>query len=175
MERCEYEIQFTGNRIELIVKCKSCDGKASLLERECRNGVFDVLLEEPVPDTIILSGFVETLYEDDALALVQRMTDMLRTIKGFCRRKTGEDSERCLKCKKGPAYVFKKIEKAFRKSLPAFRRETELQSSGLSARQDSCKSCIELTRSDLQSLSNEMSELRSFILRGAFRISVSET
>jgi hypothetical protein len=173
LERCEYSIRSDGDHVRLVIKCKECEGKSSLLERGCRNKVIDILLEEPIPDSIILSGFVETLYEDGAVALVQRMTDLLRTIQGFRRRTTGGDSEKCSKCKNAPAFVFRKIERAFRKGLPAFRREMKIQFSGASIPRDSCKSCMKSTKSDLRFLSDEMSELKSFILRCAFRISIA--
>ncbi len=170
-ERCEYQIRTVGDSVDLNVLCKSCDGKASLLERECRNGVLEILQEEPIPDSIILSGFVETLYENDAVELVRELTDILRAVVGFGKRRPGADSERCLKCKKAPAYIFNKIGKAFKKSLPAFSREVRLQSSGLSTDRDSCKKCLESTKSDLRSLSNGLDELRSWILGRAFKIS----
>jgi hypothetical protein len=172
-EGCDHSIQATGDHIVLVVRCRQCEGKASLLERRCRNGVFDILLEVPVPASIILSGHIETLYEDNAVALIQRMTDMLRRVKAFCRRKAGGDLEMCSKCKKSPAYVFSKIERAFKKSLPAFNREIKVQSSGLSGDRDSCNRCLESTKSDLHSLSAEANELKSFILKSAFKISDS--
>jgi type IV secretory pathway ATPase VirB11/archaellum biosynthesis ATPase len=171
LERCEFEMRPVGDRVDLTVHCKSCDGKASLLERGCRNGILGILLEEPIPDSIILAGFVETLYEDVAVELVQKLTDTLRAVIGFGKRRPGDDSERCFNCKKGPAYVFNRIERAFKKSLPAFSREVKLQSSGLSANRDSCKRCLESTKSDLRSLSIGLDELRSWILGRAFKIS----
>jgi hypothetical protein len=174
-EGCDYSIQAIGHHVRLVVGCKECGGKASLLERDCRNGVLETLLEEPMPSSIILSGYIETLYEGDAVALIQMMTDILRMVNGFCGRKTEKDSERCSKCKKSPVYVFKKVEKAYKRNLPAFNREVKIQSSGLSGDRDSCNGCLKSTKSDLQSLLGEANELKSFILKSAFKISDSGT
>ncbi len=169
-ERCSYSIQSISGQIRLKVRCKECEGKGSLLESKCRNGVIDILLEEPLPSSIVLSGFVETLYEDSAIILIRKMTDMLRSIKQFGQRRRGKDPDRCKRCKKSPNYIFGKIESAFRRSLPTLNREMRIQST-LSVDSGSCRDCVESTRSDLQTLLASMDDLRSFILRSAFRIS----
>ncbi|UCD93033.1 MAG: hypothetical protein JSV43_03750 [Methanobacteriota archaeon] len=171
-ERCSYSIQNVSDQIRLKVKCKECGGKGSLSEGKCRNGVIGILLEEPLPSSIVLSGYVETLYEDEAVVLMQKMTGILRGIRQFGERRTGEDSDRCDKCKRSPRYIFGKIEKAFNRSLPTLNREMKIQSTGLSANRDTCGNCIESTKSDLQMLQASMEDLKSFILRNAFRISV---
>jgi hypothetical protein len=171
-ERCDYEIRTVGDGVDLIVHCRSCEGKASLLERDCRNGVLGVLLVEPVPDSIVLSGFVETLYENDAIELIRELSDVLRSVTRFTKRGTENDSEKCSKCKRGPNYIFRKVKTAFKRNLVAFSRELRLQSSGLSANRESCKRCIASTRSDLKSLRGGLEELRKWILRRAFKISI---
>lgn len=170
-ERCEYSIQAIGDHVRLVVKCKGCDEKASLLERKCRNNIIDILLGEPDPDSLILAGLVETLYEDEAITLISKMTDIMGKNVLFSRRATGDDPEGCSKCKTGPAHIFGKIRKAFKKGLPSLYREAKVQSSGLSSRSERCEDCIQSTKSDLNSLSSEMNELRTFVLRGAFKIS----
>ncbi len=169
-ERCEYSIQAIGDHVKLVVSCKSCDGKASLTERECRNNVIDVLLDEPDPDSLILAGLMETLYEDDGMVLINRMTNIARKAHKFCNRPTGGDVDKCSGCKISPAYIFGKIRKAFKKGFPSLQREMTIQSSGLSPKKQQCRECIESTKSDLKSLASEMDELRSFVLRGAFKI-----
>jgi hypothetical protein len=171
LERCRYSFQSAGDQLRLVVHCKECDGKGDLLESKCRNRVIEILLEEPVPSSIVLSGFVETLYEDNVVLLIQQMTDILRSVKQFGRRCTVSDADGCARCKKSPRYVFRKIETAFRKSLPTFHREIRIQSSGLSSNRDSCRTCLESTNSDLQTLLNDVENLKSFILRHAFKIS----
>jgi flagellar protein FlaI len=173
-ERCDYSIQAIGDHIRLKMKCKGCEEKASLLERRCRNSIIGILLDEPEPDSMILAGLVETLYEGDAIALVHRMTGISGMIRQYSRRSTG-DAERCAKCKRSPTYIFGKLAKAFRRSLPSFQREMAIQSSGLSTKKERCKECTKSTRSDLDSLSSEMDNLKSFVLRGAFRISGRRT
>ncbi len=170
-KRCDYSIRNIGNHVRLVVKCKGCENKASLLERKCRNRVLDILLKEPIPGSIVLSGFVETLYEDNAILLASRMTDILRNIRQSGRRQT--DDGRCSNCKKSPKYVFTKIERAFSKSLAALYWEMKLQTSDFLPDRDSCEDCVESTRSDLDSLSKSMGELRSFVLKHAYRISSS--
>ena len=174
-ETCDYSVQAIGDRIRLAIKCKGCDGKASLLERRCRNNIIDILLNEPQPDSVILAGLVETLYENDAIALINRMAGISGMIRQFSRRPTGHEDERCSKCKRSPAYIFGKIGKAFTKSLPSFQREMTIQSSGLSAKKERCKECIMSTKSDLGSLKSEVDDLRSFVLKGAFRITGRRT
>jgi flagellar protein FlaI len=173
-ERCDYSIQAIGDHIRLKMKCKGCEEKASLLERRCRNSIIGILLDEPEPDSMILAGLVETLYEGDAIALVHRMAGISGMIRQYSRRSTG-DAERCAKCKRSPTYIFGKLAKAFRRSLPSFQREMAIQSSGLSTKKERCKECTKSTRSDLDSLSSEMDNLKSFVLRGAFRISGRRT
>lgn len=170
-ERCGYLVQTVGDQIRLTVRCKDCEGKGSLSKSKCRNGVIDILLEEPLPSSIVLSDFVETLYEDRAVTLIRKLTDILRSVKQFGRRTTGEDSNRCERCKRSPNYVFGKIENAFHRSLPSLYREMRIQSTGLSAKNGPCKDCLKSTKSDLQSLLASMEDLRSFVLRSAFRIS----
>jgi len=172
-ERCDYLMQNIGDHVRLVVRCRGCEDKASLLERRCRNRVIDILLKEPIPHSIILSGFVETLYEDKAILLAGKMADILRNIRQFGRRQT--DDERCSKCKKSPKYIFRKIERAFSRNLATLYREVRLQTSGLQPDRDSCKDCVESTTSDLDSLSRAMDGLRSFVLKHAFKISSSSS
>ncbi|MCK4443426.1 MAG: hypothetical protein KAW09_02705, partial [Thermoplasmata archaeon] len=170
-ERCEYSIQTIGNHVRLLMKCKGCDERASLLEKKCRNSVIDILLDEPIPDSLILAGLVETLYEDDSVILIHRMADILRKVNQFRQRPTGNDPDGCSRCKRSPVYIFGKIRGAFMKGLPSLYREVKLQSSGLSSKKDQCKDCVRSTKSDLGSLSLGMDELRTFVLRRAFKIS----
>ncbi|MFQ6060244.1 MAG: hypothetical protein ACE5KV_02965 [Thermoplasmata archaeon] len=170
-EGCDYSVQSIGDKLRLSVKCKDCEGKANLLESRCRNRVIEILLEEPPLDSIVLSGFVETLYEDKAVLLIQGMADLLRKVKHFAKREIGGRSDRCARCKRSPSFVFRRVENAFRSGLPALYREIKLQSSGFSSKHNSCRECTDSTNSDLQSLLAGLERLKSFILMHAFRIS----
>ncbi len=174
-ERCGYSIQTIGNHVRLTVKCKECVDRASLLEKRCRNNVIDILLDELTPDSLILAGLVETLYEDDSIILILRIADILRKVDQFRERLTENDLDKCSRCKRSPTYIFGKIKGAFRRGLPSLLKEVKLQSSGLSSKRDQCKDCVESTKSDLSSLSSKMDELRRFILKHAFKISGKQT
>ncbi len=78
---CSYKASSSGNQRTIILDCKNCElGESSITDPACRKNIFQILINEPLADRLVLSHLYERDYEMEHLEFLYHLSRFIDNI-----------------------------------------------------------------------------------------------
>ncbi|VVB93429.1 Uncharacterised protein [uncultured archaeon] len=78
---CSYKASSSGNQRTIILECKNCElGESSITDPACRKNIFQILINEPLADRLVLSHLYERDYEMEHLEFLYHLSRFIDNI-----------------------------------------------------------------------------------------------
>jgi hypothetical protein len=175
---CKCEMRHEGAELRLTADCRGCkEGRADLEDKVCFSGILDAWGSGISPDSIVLSGIVETQYSGKALEVFSRMSVLLVEIDRLaCRKPPTEDKDhakRCAKCDLAPSKVFSGLGPKLSKDMIGFYkeyRERAVRVCDSKFNDTVCSKCLDMTKDDMGFVMDRFEEFLRFVIKEGFRI-----
>jgi len=185
---CEYEVGYEARELKMVAKCKECGGRSTLKEGYCLSGIINSFSKESGVDTIILSHFIETQYNNKAIELIRMMTSLAGELTQLANRDptqgmddgmgnpipvSPEQRRACEQCRFNPAFLYPSLRDAFVMDIEEFYRRLNdvVMDVGNSAGSVGiCGNCISTTLGDLNYIYDKFEELVRYIVRQGYQI-----
>ncbi len=75
-----YEVRQEGKLLNLLVRCKACEGPTGLLHPQCLAVVLRILSMEHYADMITFSGTVQRQYTGDSIEYLKRLVELAKVL-----------------------------------------------------------------------------------------------
>ena len=175
---CKCEMRHEGAELRLTADCRGCkEGKADLEDQACFSGILVAWSSGISPDSIVLSGIVETQYSGKALEVFSRMSVLRVEIDRLARRgpptQDRELAKRCAKCNLAPTTVFSDLGPRLGKDMIGFYKEYRYRAVRASDAQFNdkvCSECLDRTKDDMGFVVDRFEEFLRFVIKEGFKI-----
>ncbi|NJD76350.1 MAG: type II secretion system protein E [Candidatus Methanoperedens sp.] len=81
---CSYKASSSGSQRTIILDCKNCElGESSITDPACRKNIFQILINEPLTDRLVLSNLYERDYEMEHLQFLYYLSRFIDNIRVY--------------------------------------------------------------------------------------------
>ncbi|UCF08837.1 MAG: hypothetical protein JSW28_03870 [Thermoplasmata archaeon] len=181
---CKYDIEFSSRQNVMVAKCKECDGEGGLTDQKCLMGMLNAVSKEFNIDSIILSHYIERLYEKDAVDVLRHMARLVKEFdrlsirnplkQYFSEKEIPAQRSKCQGCDMNPQNLFPEMRQQFIMNVENFYMVflDRVRSIYSASKDPKCKQCLSTTNSDIVYLFDKLEDLREDIIYKAFKIKV---
>jgi hypothetical protein len=186
---CKYNLTRDANKVIMVAQCMECHGGAGLHNRRCLIGILEGLSHEFNVDSVILSHYIETKYDEASMEVLRRMVELLQTMNHMGIREPydeyfagdedlsssqkNQQKNICNKCHLKPETLFLTLKKEFVNDIPGFYGMFDDLTRKLATKSDlNCQECVEATKSDIIFLFNRLEDFRAFVIHKGFKVVV---
>ncbi len=147
---CNYVTRKEGNVRVAIIDCENCNRDSTLLDKECRKGILEILLKEADIGRLILNHPFVKVFDGEAFELLKIITNFLEKLRAMDIQKFMGKEERCKICNEKRERFFEEILKvSLEDPIYAFKKlkeEIEKEKIGkrpiiIDAKTKSCRQC----------------------------------
>jgi hypothetical protein len=162
-----------------VADCRNCkEGKADLEDKACFSGILAAWMGGMAPDSVVLSGTVETQYSGKALEVFNRMSSLGSELERLAHRgpphgAPKEQAKRCAKCNLSPAKMFKGLGPKLGSDLSEFYlefRDLAVKASDAEFHDTVCAKCLVLTRDDMGFILDRFEVFVRFVVKEGFKV-----
>lgn len=75
-----YEVRQEGRLLNLLIRCKACEGPAGILQPQCLAVVLKILSVEHYADMITFSGIIQRQYTGDSIEYLKRLVELSKLL-----------------------------------------------------------------------------------------------
>ena len=181
--RCEYELEYEGQKQKMVINCKGCTQNYSMANPGCISGILHALSEVFMVDYLYISQYLDTMYFGDSVELLEQMKSLVNQIGNYSLRRPDHQFKQhhpkykkkvpCAACPVNPQKLFTKLKSEFASDFEIFYNHlnpmiTEVHK--LQPRADYCNNCRYNTLENLEDVFNRFEKITAFILLSAYKI-----
>ena len=182
-KRCDYDIEYEGQKQKMVINCKACTQNYSMANPTCINGILNSLSEIYMVDYLYISHYLDTMYFGDSVELLERMKVLMNQIGNYSLRRSEQQFKfhspkykkkiPCLTCPINPSRIFSQLKLEFSRDFEIFYNHinptiTEIHK--FSPKVDYCNTCRFNSLENLEDIFERFEVLVGFILLSAYKI-----
>ncbi|MCK4928560.1 MAG: type II secretion system protein E, partial [Methanosarcinales archaeon] len=94
---CTYKTRLADSQKSLIIDCRGCtEGNSGLDDAICRKNIFQIMINEPMMDRLVLSHLYDRDYEGESLRLLYLLTGFIDNLRVYCDTEVPAACGNCL-------------------------------------------------------------------------------
>ncbi len=160
---CEYHIEQSGSKKRLVLECTECDLTPTLKDQKCLASVLNLMSDEMVMDSVVLSHYEDTEYFGPSMDVLNNLVDFMDSIKDFTLRDPiaryfdylddkNKKKLKCHECPFNPSMVFSSLYKSFSQGIEKYEMDFNTVVRQINKSPQSHPECEECTYSTLEDL-----------------------
>ena len=172
---CRWSTGNEGRELRLVLSCRECGGRGTLLSPECMRRALEALMSEQGADSIVLSGHLETQLQTGGMAVLQRIVRLASDLHHLAQREPPSGARDCVRCPFHPRALFSGLREALLSdpaSLPGALRASLASLRSFSPPAQACARCAAETAGDLAFASESCESMVRFLMKMGFQMAI---